>query len=135
MTTREIAAAIRKDIKEAKQRGVLPKTLKVSVKSKSFSGGSSIDAYITALPEGVQLYTPEYIAATNNLNQPVPRDYGPRPQVYTGQVKHCLDTIEEIVKAYHMDNSDSMTDYFHVNFYEHVGIYWELESEFRKTLQ
>jgi len=35
----------------------------------------------------------------------------------------ALDTqLEAMISAYNFDGSDSMTDYFHVNFYGHVNI-------------
>lgn len=132
LSTTEIAKLIRQDIKDAQKRGTLPKTLKVSVRSEYYSGGSSIDAYITALPEGVAIHTPEYIQATDNLKNPVPYDFHPKPAVYTEAVQSYLDILNLVVNSYNMDNSDSMTDYFHVKFYGHVGIHYELESKFRK---
>jgi len=126
LSTTEIAALIRSDIKLAQKRGTLPK-IKISVTRDYFSGGSSIDVNIKSLPEGQQLYTAEYLDATQNLTQPPPYDYFPRPKMYTDNVQNWLDQLQAIVDAYKMDNSDSMTDYFHVNFYDHVGIYYGLK--------
>ena len=132
-TTTECAACIREDIKAAQKRGILPK-IKISTTCQYFAGGSSISVNIKSLPEGQALYTPEYIIATKNLSQPVPYDFYPRPAVYAAPVQKWLDALQEIVNSYNMDNSDSMSDYFHVNFYDHVQIHWEIESEVRKSL-
>lgn len=124
LSTPEISKLIREDIKSAKKRGQLPAGLKVSVRSDSFSGGSSIDIRITAIPEGQQLFNPEWAEATDNG-----RRYNERGlQRYTKAVQGWIDLLKEIHRSYNRDNSDSMSDYFSVNFYGDVTVDWKLEG-------
>lgn len=107
--TKEIAKLIRADIKRAIESGELPK-IKTSVKMDRFSGGSSIDVKVVAVPAGFVRYTREYIIA--NLSHT--HDYN---TVLTDEASALLKSLERIGKEYHRDNSDSQSDYFDVNFY------------------
>lgn len=107
--TKEIAKLIRADIKRAIESGELPK-IKTSVKMDRFSGGSSIDVKVVAVPAGFARYTREYIIA--NLSHT--HDYN---TVLTDEASALLKSLERIGKEYHRDNSDSQSDYFDVNFY------------------
>jgi hypothetical protein len=40
----------------------------------------------------------------------------------TDRAKEVMHNVYEFVKSYHFDNSDSMTDYFHTNFYLNLSI-------------
>lgn len=115
-----LAKLMRQDIKDAKMRGQLPKSVKVSVRTSRYSGGGSIDVSITALPEGQNLYSHDYIKATNNLTEPPP--YGEPISQYSEAVTGWIEVLKQIHGAYNRDNSDSMTDYFDVNYYGSVGI-------------
>lgn len=132
-STTEIAKLIREDIKTAKKAGLLPKALKVSVRRDYFAGGSSIDCMITKAP--FLCVNPDYIAECDkDPNAWQNRDNKPlTPQCY-----RALQIIQLIVDQYNFDHSDSMTDYFHVNFYDSVSIHWEYESaekdQIRKAL-
>ncbi len=122
-STTEIARLIREDIKTAKKAGLLPKALKVSVRRDYFAGGSSIDCMITKAP--FLCINPEYIAEYD-ANPHQFGNYEARP--LTIDCYRALQVIQLIVDQYNYDNSDSMTDYFDVNFYDHVSIHWEYES-------
>ena len=124
MSTPEIAKLIREDIKAAKKRGQLPAALKLSVRSDSFSGGSSIDIVIKALPEGQQLFNPEWMKATDNGKKYNEHNL-PR---YTKTVRGWIELLKEIHRSYNRDNSDHMTDYFSVNYYGDVSVSWKLEG-------
>ena len=73
---------------------------KFSVKVRKFSGGSAIDLEVKAAPE----------------------------QVLTDREKRraLLADLTKILNAYNYDDSDAMTDYFHVRFYGHVQIDYTL---------
>lgn len=130
LSNTEIAKVMRDDVKVAKKRGLLPKDLKVSVRCEHYT---SIEIRITAFPAGTVVYSPEYLEATGNLMHPT--KYGRRVEEYTPEVKAWFDTLKEIHNAYNRDNSDSMSDYFDVRYYGSVGIYWELSSAIRKSIQ
>jgi len=122
LSTVEIARRIRVDIAEAIRRGILPAGTKVSVTTKSFSGGTSISVTLAAFPG--RILTDEFVAWVEaGAHGSIPD--GGR---HTPAVNAALRVLKQIVKAYHYDRSDTATDYFHVNFYEHVGVDYDLEG-------
>jgi hypothetical protein len=130
LSTKEIAARIRADIKAAQKAGTLDARFKISTRCEYFSGGSSIDCRITHIPDDVPLFNPDYLRhevehATGAFNP-----Y--RGEYRSAQVSAALATISEIHGAYNRDNSDSMTDYFCVRYYGDVGIDWQVEAFRRK---
>ena len=124
LSNKEIAAAIRQDIKNAIAKGKLPKGLKVSVRYDRFAGGSSIDATITAWPDGFMWLNPDWVVA-NREHEDRYQDNVPR---YTAQAKAIIDKLTEMHGAYNHDGSDSMVDHFDVKYYGHVNVDWELEN-------
>lgn len=94
--------------------GELPKGLKLGVRTRYFANGSSIDVTVKALPDDVALF------AEDVLRMPAAeRPHNKR--MYS----------EALLNAYNHDRSDSMTDYFDVKFYDHVGVDWKFEQERR----
>ena len=100
----EIAKDIRRDIKEEVAAGRLPKDLKVSVKSRYYAGGQSIDIRWSsslathAIGEG---YTGRKTIIQSDLSMRVERK------------------LKDIANAYNYDNSDVHSDYFDTLFYCH----------------
>lgn len=122
-TTTVIAKHVRLDIKEALREGRLPRGLKMSVRTKYHSGGSSLSVNVTACP----------VRFLNAAPDPVTGSYRDRDR-YTDEGKAILETLRGIVAAYNYDGSDSMTDYYNVNFYAHVDFGWEMERDARLQL-
>ena len=127
-TTADCAKRIRADIKASKR---IPKGTKVSVRTKYFSGGSSIDIRITAFP--LQFLNVWNVRHTGSVFQLLPghKAY----ERYTPIMQRTLDELQNTVAAYKMDQSDSMTDYFCVNFYDSVTIDWRLEKAEEENLK
>ncbi len=97
--TVEIAKRVRQDLKAAYLKPdsfSYANPYKFSVKVRKFAGGSSIDLEVKAAPEEVL----------------IDRE---KRQALVASLKKVLD-------AYNYDDSDAMTDYFHVRFYGHVQI-------------
>lgn len=128
LTTPQIAAKIRDEIKAAVKAGTLPKGLQCSVRSRRFAGGSAIDVEIKALPAGWQVHNPERLRADQE------NPHGPTPQIprYSEATRALIATLEAMLAAYNFDGSDTQTDYFHVNFYEHVEFDGEIEAAARE---
>lgn len=124
----EIAKRVRKDIKDTVKAGDLPKGIKVSVRIDRFSMGRSIDATIKTLG-GEQIHTDEFLrwVAENGYTHDM-------PERYTEVARVAKEAIEQIVAAYNFDNSDSQTDYFHVNFWGHVDFDYNIETAEREQL-
>lgn len=49
------------------------------------------------------------------------KNYPPGYEPGSEPAKEMIKEVKTIVNAYNMDDSDAMTDYFHVRFYDHVG--------------
>lgn len=130
LSTKDIAALVRKDIAAAIKSGAIPKGVKVSVRYESFSGGSALRVNVTALPEGWRVFNPERL----RFEKEQPHEIPPRNMArFTPETSALLSQISDLAMAYNRNNSDSMTDYFDVNYYGgDADLWWELESEIRK---
>lgn len=121
----EIAKAIRKEVADA-----LPAGFKVSVRQNNSTGSSAIRAEITAIPEGQQLLSTEYLSHLSENGESAAFS----SQRYSPEVAKALEDIKRIADQYNYDNSDSMTDYFDVNFYFNVSVDYDLIAA-RKELE
>jgi len=124
LSSKDVAAKVRDDIKSAIKKGDLPKGLKVSVRYDHFSGGSSVRASITAWPEGFLWLNPAWVIA----NKENPDQYNDRTPRYTKKASEILGKIESMREAYNHDGSDSQTDYYDVKYYGSTDVGWELEQ-------
>jgi hypothetical protein len=112
----EIAKRVRKDIAEAVKAGKMPKGLKCSTRINRFSGGSSIDISIEALPVSFKVWDRAFVRF----------DVANKGMVYyegarlTKEARTLLDTLEALLNAYNRQDIDTQTDYFNVRFYGHV---------------
>ncbi len=105
-----------------------------SVRTKRFSGGQSLTVDIKGLPEGVVLLNEAHLAwekdHPHDIYQSYPEEARSR---YSADVKAAIQVIHDIVGAYNHDRSDTMTDYFDVNFYTHIGVDWMFEKEMKQA--
>lgn len=133
LSTTEIAKRIRADIKLARKveaklgtatcaevaltdslaaLATMPKQIKVSVRSEYFSGGSAIRVNLYNLPHVGWGYVQE-------------KDMWGQPRwVPNEELRGILKALKEIHGQYNFDGSDSMVDYFHVNYYGDVDVDW-----------
>lgn len=125
---KEIAKIIRKEIRLRVKTGALPQ-IKASVRIDRFAGGQSIDIYIkeTDFP----VLNPERV----RFEQENPHSLPPaKLDIYTPMGRQVLDTLEALLQSYNFDGSDSMTDYFHVNFYGHASYECDLTRKQRAEI-
>jgi hypothetical protein len=138
MDTKEIAKLIRKDLKAMGG-------FKFSVTMERFAGGSSINVAVMESPARL-IRTIDEIPEHTNTN------HYTRVQIAEMQLKNyhqlnhhfayeeysdeswnngvfmtkaghgAVKQINEIIQKYHWDKSEPMTDYFHTNFYYHIGL-------------
>jgi hypothetical protein len=99
LSTTEIAARIRADIKAAQKAGALPSLLKVSVRKRHHN---AIDLVVTECPFMV-------------LNTAPRGDR--RADIYTPRAVELINALDAMADAYNHDGSDIQTDYFDVKFY------------------
>lgn len=131
LSTAEYAKLIRDDIKAALKSGALPAGLKVSTRTHSYSGGSSITVEVTAVPAGFDLISPARVA--HELADPHSWHVAPRGEwceLYTPAGRAVLSTLTAIVNTYHEDNStdDGGDKCYNVNFYNHIRVDYKLEG-------
>jgi hypothetical protein len=138
LDTAAIAKLIRRDIKTATREGLLPDRWTYSVTMDRFSGGSSIDVRVKdcadawmpcpgyrvgtrhELPGGGWTATgcgnPWCKAGGEHKDKTGAEDH----EVLTEEAMAAKMTLERIHGAFNHDGSDSMVDYFDVNYYGHV---------------
>lgn len=125
LSLKEVAKRIRQDIKQMIAAGTLPKGLKVSVR---MDGYNALRVNVMAVPESVRVYNPDYARATKNFTDySNPDVYGYRAIArYTEEFNRILETLDANTNSYNRDNSDTMTDYFDVRFYDgRATLAWE----------
>lgn len=138
MTTKEIAKQIRTDLKAMKG-------YKFSVRTESYSGGSSINVNVMKspirmirtpdeIPVNVSVYnytrdqindmqTKKYHQLSNYILNDGYEEESWNNGVFLTEAGHNdLMKVNEIIKKYHWDKSDSSVDYFHTNFYYHIEL-------------
>jgi len=127
LSTTEIAKLIRADIKAAKADGSIPKFCKVSVNTEYFANGSSID---------VRLKTWEGEMVNIELAREI---YPNRPcnmkDILVMKLAKTLSTLQAIHDSYNQDSSESMVDYFCVNYYGYADLDSELSDKIHETLK
>lgn len=139
LTTVQIAAKIRAEVKRRVKAGELPADWKYSIRSDSFAGGSAIRINATS-PR------PVYLASWGPLHVPswatefpiivelpikgewkscAVRQHGwhvTREDVEVPEAKSVREQLEALHAAYNHNGSDIMTDYFDVNYYGTVEL-------------
>lgn len=116
MDIADIAKAVRADIKAAQKAKQLPKEMKTSVRISRFAGGQSLDVKVQRFP--YECYTEEYKKAElagENCYAMFDNE-----RAHTKEYKNAMKVLKAIVGAYNYDGSDTMVDYFNVNFYGNV---------------
>jgi len=118
-----IAKLIRADIKQAKQDGLWPAHWKYSVRTEKYAGGGSIEVTVTNC---VDAWVPEDFtkcAINSGCNERTKyhhyRNCGGAEHL-TEEAEGALKVLKQIHGAYNFDGSESMVDYFHVNYYGQV---------------
>lgn len=120
LTVKEVAAQIRKTIRQAAKDGIIPTEWKYSIRYRSASMSQAIDIYVE-VPGDV--YDMEQNYYTENGHP-----YRTFPEMLTGKYEslarllQTTDLLWSIHRGYNYDGSDSMTDYFDVRFYGGVTV-------------
>ena len=131
---KDITAEIRK------QSRALAKTFncKVSVTKDEYSGGRKV--YVTVTNAGRYHLCPIFRQWQNKNPHSSRWDYSNPRECEPGQVHladwaiELMDGLKKIVDQYNWDKSDSMTDYFHVNYYSDVDFCGKLDKENQDAL-
>lgn len=114
LTLKEIAAAIRADVKAAKKAGELPADVKVSVRMEH---GTAIDVQW----KGAGVYALVRVGEWNHRFGNCGQRFG---FALNEKGQRIQKVLEGIHGAYNRDASDPMVDYFDVRFYGRVQVDW-----------
>lgn len=139
ISTTQLAAMIRSDLKVRRAMGKksaaapedavslklrdaiadAPASIKFSIRTDYFSGGSSIDITIKGVPaEWGWIIDPQYD----------PMDcYHSRKWIESDALKELKAEVSRVHQSYNHDGSDAMVDYFDKRFYGHVSTDWREE--------
>lgn len=139
-STTDIAKMIREDIKTAKAEGLLPQQWSYSVRSDSFSGGSSIDVEVKDCPDAWQPCDggvpgePHRVCPNvwcSARNDPAYAHAATPHDVLTEEARAAEIALKRIHGAYNHDGSEIQVDYFDVNYYGHVQFEDARSANFR----
>jgi hypothetical protein len=140
MSAADIAKLMRADIKAAKAKGELAQDVEVSVTVKNFSGGRSINAVIGyqekfwTVCDGTydelrfddeghdDIYRRSCGGSWYKGHEPNHDDTGEVHEVLSVEGQRVKKLVQRIHWAYNYDGSDSMVDYFDVNYYGHAEV-------------
>jgi hypothetical protein len=124
----EIAKRLRAEIKAAIKVGTLP-AVKYSVRVERFSGGKALDVTIKDYPG--EIHNRRRIELEQEVNKgsaaigkdryaDLYTEYEQTPYM-TDEAIRLIKVLEALANQWNFDDSDSQTDYFHVNYYLHVA--------------
>jgi hypothetical protein len=130
MDIKDVAKAVRGDIRAAVKEGELPKG-KYSVKIERYSMGQSCNVRVMDLPR-VLFLNPERVRLFSETEPPPPLYQIP---MHTEIGASILQTLKEILDSYNRDNSDTQSDYFDVKFYGDANFDWQLEKAQREWIE
>lgn len=111
LSTTEIAKRIRQYVKMAHS------DCKFSVTSKYFSGGSSINVALLEAP--YPAFNDDANISDGYLQS---AKYSFDKGVLTERATEVLKDVQYFMDSYNMKDIDSMIDYFHVNFWDHLDV-------------
>lgn len=120
MDVAEIAKRVRAEIKAAVASGELP-DLTCSVRIRRFAGGCSLD--VDLVRAAFRVHTNEYLAWRRADDWRLDFDNRNR---YTAHAQRVLAKLERIATSRQRADVDSMSDYWNVSYFEHVGVADEL---------
>lgn len=127
LTSTEVVALIRADIKAAVKAGELPPA-KYSVRKDSYSGGWSVRIRVSDLPF-LEHDTDHIAAVAENRSHAHLSAGGNRQNVGVLAVEQRL---ERIAADYNYDGSDIQTDYFNVRFY--CSVSFDSDGEYGRLI-
>lgn len=115
MTTREVAAHMRKVVRQTAKDGLLPADWTYSVRYRAYTGGCAIDLTV-AVPDTLDelrtKFETEHRYRITTFPDLLVGEYEPLAELLRAE-----RLLNEIHGAYNHDGSDVMTDYFDVRYY------------------
>lgn len=121
LSVKEVAAHMRKVIRQAAKDGILPKNWNYQVRYRAYAGGCAIDLNV-GTPDELHALREKFVAEfgftnRNHLTEFMVGEY--EPLLAATEAENLLHQIH---KGYNYDGSDPMTDYFDVRYYGTVTI-------------
>jgi hypothetical protein len=123
---KEIAKLVKAEIHDK-----YPK-IKVSVATKSFSGGREVNVHIKSYPNHFLIKKVIYPEMEGLPDEKIPSyAWGWK---YTADAQSVVDGIKKILNSYNFDDSDLQTDYFSNSFYGDVEFDWDIRKAEEKRI-
>lgn len=123
MSVKDIAAQIRKTVRQAAKDGLIPTEWKYSVRYRSASMSQAIDIRVE-IPADVYNLEQEYYDEHHHPYRTFPQmlvgKYEPLAKMLT-----TLELLNSVHSGYNYNGSDSMIDYFDVRYYGSVSFTME----------
>lgn len=133
LTTAQIAKLIREDIKAAVKLGVLPGTIRdYTVTTDTFAGGSAIRMQLLNHGHLWAHCTGDRNCYAEGVNFGC---NGFEHEYLTEEGVTIRRFLQWLHGRYNYDGSDTMTDYFDVNYYGHADIETPSSADFRKRMK
>jgi hypothetical protein len=120
----DIAARMRADIKALG----LAKGVKVSVRTRTYTGGGAIDIYVTALPESFKVMSDKAASWRKQFGERADYPFYWQ-EAQSEELQGLLAKLKGVHTSYNRDNSDSMTDYFDTRYYGSAEIEWQVRRD------
>jgi len=136
LETKEVAKRVRQQIRKRikdENDEVFPVGMKVSVRTDSFSGGSSIDATVTQVPEGFGINNPERVKTITRNPNDVPPSLHQLPEL-TDAAQAVIDEIESMLGEYRHVDSDLHTDLYNCNFFTSIAFDYKIKGAERAAI-
>lgn len=120
MTVKEVAAHMRKVIRQTVKDGLLPQDWKYSIRYRTASMCQAIDVDVT-IPTDLYRLELKFHDDVGRIGR-AGRGYMSDEYAPLLMMEQARDLLESIHKSYNYDGSDSMTDYFDVRYYGTVNL-------------
>lgn len=133
---KEIAKLMRAEVKNSIKAGTIPKGTKVSITIERYSMGQSINMCVTQF--NTQFLNAWRVKFTEDhphkcLSE-IPSNH-PAHELFTPIAKRTLAELNRIHGLWNHDGSDSMTDYFDVNYYGDASFSYKIEGVQHRELK
>jgi hypothetical protein len=136
LDVKDIAKLMRAEVKKSIKAGIIPKGTKVSVRIERYSMGQSIDINVKEFPmQAMNMWRVKFMEDyPHRCLSDIPSEH-PAYEMWTPIAKRTLNELKRIQGLWNHDGSDTMTDYFDVNYYGDAGFDYRLEYAQRDKIK
>lgn len=121
LSVKEVAAHMRKVIRQAAKDGVLPKNWNYQVRYRAYAGGCAIDVNV-GIPDELYALRQKFVDEFGFTNRGTVNEFMTGEYEPLRAATEAEQLLNQIHRGYNFDGSDPMTDYFDVRYYGTVTI-------------